>query len=213
MKMNLRLISFAFAAVGLFVATSAKADTVSGTIYENTGGALANSAPTGTLAGTFTAPSPLSFSSYGNTSNTGNASADYTIGSWLATGGGTLTSGLSHAGDTMDNTLWFITGTVNVTTGETFTATHDDGLVLTIGGVTVINSPGATAPTTTTETYTGPSGIETFSLEYSEIAGPGAVLEINLPLATQTPEPSSFVLLGSGLLGAAGMLRRRMMKS
>ncbi len=32
------------------------------------------------------------------------------------------------------------TGTVSVTTGETFTVTHDDGLTLTIGGLSVVNA-------------------------------------------------------------------------
>jgi hypothetical protein len=62
-----------------------------------------------------------------------------------------------------------------------------------------------------TETCTvATSGVYNFQLYYDETNGPPAVLTGNLGAA---PEPSSFVLLRSGLIGAAGMLRRRMKKS
>jgi hypothetical protein len=185
----------------LFAVTSAKADTVTGSVYENTGGVNANLTPgsNGTLAGTFTAPSPINFNSNGTT--------DYTIASFIGTGGGTYTG--THGGDTLDNTLFYINGMVTVTNGEQFTTTQDDGLILVIDGVSVINQPGPHSPTQYTSTYTGPSGTYAFQLGYAEIDGAPGVLQISLPLAA-TPEPSSFMLLGSGLLGAAGMLRRRM---
>jgi hypothetical protein len=58
--------------------------------------------------------------------------------------------------DQIANTIFNFTGTVSATSGQTFTAGHDDGPTLIIDGITVINAPGATAYAVTTETYTGP---------------------------------------------------------
>ncbi len=53
----------------------------------------------------------------------------------------------------MLNTFFDFKGAVSVTNGQTFTVAHDDGLTLVIDGLTVINAPGPTAPTTTTVTH------------------------------------------------------------
>ncbi len=127
----------AVAVAGLLPA--AAAPTAFGSLYE-VSSAIANSAtvanvPTGPADVTFTAPSsPLSF-------NPTNSSSIYMIGSWLGSGGATILTGGGHAGNSMDNTLINFTGTVSVTTGEKFSAGHDDGVTLVIGGTTVINSP------------------------------------------------------------------------
>ncbi len=80
---------------------------------------------------TFTAPTPLNFASGGL----------YTIGEFLTSGGATVLTGASELGNTLFDTIFNFTGTVTVTTGQTFTAGHDDGLTLVIGGLTVINEP------------------------------------------------------------------------
>jgi hypothetical protein len=108
----------------------------------------------------------------------------------------------------MDNTLFNFTGTVSVTTGETFTVGHDDGLTLVIGGSTVISAPGPTAFELTTETYTGPSGNFAFQLVYGECCGAPADLSISLPLISAVPEPASVPFLGGGF-AAMLLLRRR----
>jgi hypothetical protein len=47
-------------------------------------------------------------------------------------------------------------------------------------------------------------------IEYTEINGAPAVLDAPFAaVPAQTPEPSSIVLLGSGLLAAVGIVRRR----
>ena len=191
----------AVAVAGLLPA--AAAPTAFGSIYEVTSGVASNATPANVPAGpadvTFTAPSnPLSFHSDGL----------YTIGEFLASGGATVISGASHLGDTLDNTLFNFTGSVTVTNGETFSAGHDDGLTLVIGGVPVISAPGSTSFTLTTSTYTGPTGNEPFQLVYGECCGAPADLVVDLPLVSPVPEPAALAILGAGLLGL-GLVRRK----
>lgn len=137
----------------------------------------------------------------------------YTIGEFLTSGGATITSGASHASDTLDNTLFNITGTVTVTSGESFSAGHDDGLTFMIGGDTVINDPGPTGFTVTTETYTGPAGNFPFQLVYGECCGAPADLEIaGLSLTSTVPEPNSVILTSAMLLVIGFVARKRFAK-
>jgi hypothetical protein len=141
------------------------------------------------------------------------------VGTWLSNGSafniventaGTLAS-------LMDNgsfgTLLRFTGFVTITTGQLFTVTHDDGLTLVIGGLTVISQPGPTSAVTTLATYTGPTGNFAFTLVYGECCGGPAVLQIDLPFTNlaQAPEPTTLALLGLGLAGL-GFSRRRTLK-
>jgi len=137
----------------------------------------------------------------------------YTIGEFLASGGATITNGAGQAGNTLNNTIFNITGTVTVTTGEPFTAGHDDGLTFIIGSDTVISAPGPTSFVSTPGTYTGPSGDFAFQLVYGETSGAPADLQITGLDLTSTPEPSSVVLMTSALLGLGFVLRKRIAKS
>jgi hypothetical protein len=195
------------AVLGMFavIPLAAHADIV-GSIWENQSGPASDATPANVPSTpadvTFSANSPLDFDSR-------TALNGYTIGGFLATGGATILTGAGEAGNTMDNTLFDFKGMVTVTNGQTFTVAHDDGLTLTIGGLTVISAPGPTAPTVTTETYTGPSGNLPFELVYGEVQGPPAVLQISLPLQN-VPEPSPVVgAFGLGLMGLVGLVWRR----
>lgn len=143
--------------------------------------------------------------------------SNYTLAGFLSSqGGASGVSGVTYqnggAGtDTMDNTLWEFSGTALFTTGEVFDVGHDDGTQMYINGVNVLSDPGPTSFVLTPFTYTGPTGTYSFNFLYGEVDGAPAVYETNLETGGNVPEPSSFILLGSGLLAAAGVIRRRIL--
>jgi hypothetical protein len=164
--------------------------------------AIPGNVPVGAPDYIATAPNSTTFS-------VGDSTSD-TVGQWITSGGGTLTSG--NGSHLMDNTLWNVVGTVSVTSGETFTFSHDDGITLIIGGMTVISAPGPTGAVPTTGTYTGPSGNQSFQLVYGECCGGPAVLNVNLPLSS-TPEPSTWAMMALGFAGLSFVGFRRARKT
>lgn len=204
-------------ALALVAAPLAHAVTISGTVWSNQSADV----PTSTAgiaaankSATFTATS-LDFC-VSALICTPPSSGVYNIGGFLASNGGASgVSGISYlngfnSGSTLDNTLFEFTGSALFTNGQTYTVAHDDGTIMYVNGVAVLSQPGPTSPNVNTYTYTGPTGTFSFDFLYGETNGAPAVYETNLsgPLSA-TPEPGSIVLLGSGLLSAAGMIRRR----
>jgi hypothetical protein len=137
------------------------------------------------------------------------------VGTWLASSGafGIAENTAGTLASLMDNgtfgTLLSFTGQVTVTNGQMFTVTHDDGLTLIIGGVDLGFSSGPTSPTTSTATYTGPSGTFAFQLVYGECCGGPAVLQVDLPFTAAVPEPETYALMMAGLAALGFVARRR----
>jgi hypothetical protein len=200
--------------LGVACAGLAHANTITGSLFHvseaTSQNAIPANVPGGTPDVTFDVNSPFNFSG-----------TSVTVSAWLASGGasniventpGTLAS-------LMDNfpvlpsvgTLVEFTGVVSVTNGQTFTVTHDDGLTLIIGGINLGFDPGPTSPSTTTHTYSGPTGNFPFQLVYGECCGGPAVLQVDLPFAA-VPGPIAGAGLPGLILAAGGLLalaRRR----
>lgn len=153
------------------------------------------------------------------TTGIGFSASGASIATWIASNtfaNHNLTSSINISTALMDPTIWLFTGNASFTSPQTFTVAHDDGAMFIVNGLTVVNSPGPTAPITTTGTYTGPAGGSLpFAIYYAECCGGPAVLQTTLvgPANAPIPEPTSVLLLGSAALGVLGTLRKKAAKA
>ena len=187
---------------------AAHANTISGTIYcgVSTTDASNTPAPGSTVSGSVCATfqtGTISFSS---------ASTANTIGGFLSSNSSTAgtvvyVNGYTSASN-LDFSVFQFTGTGYFVSGQTYSATHDDGTVMNVNGVTVINAPAPTSARVDSFTFAGTTGNYGYQYDYSEVQG--ASTYVTNAANSPVPEPSSLMLMGTGVLGAAGAVRRRM---
>jgi len=210
MRVRTKLSFFATAALAVLgLAPAAQAAAISGGLWHVSEAASQNAVPANVPASapdvSFSVNSPFNFSG-----------TSTTVGNWLASSAafnvaentaGALTSPMDNGSQ---GTIVRFTGFVTVTSGQTFTVTHDDGLSLIIGSTDLGFNPGPTSPTVSTATYTGPSGNFPFDLVYGECCGGPAVLQIDLPFSdVRVPDSGSTLAMLGLMVGGMAAFRRR----
>jgi hypothetical protein len=218
MKLFLRAVSMASCVATLMaIAPLAHADNlISGSVWVNQAPFVNLTTPLAPPVGAAAATFDVNGINF-NSSNTGSG---YTVEGFLTSGGNTVTNFVNlNPGlhptlptDSMNNTIYEFSGTTFLAAG-TYSVTHDDGVYLYLNGssVNVLPSDSGFPTSADTETFSiAAAGNYSFLFEYTEINGaPGVLTAPFAAVPAQTPEPSSIVLLGSGLLAAAGAIRRR----
>ena len=194
----------------LALAPAAHANVISGVAYCNISDTDAGNTPapgtqsSGTECATFTA-SGLAFYTDG-TNGTNN------LGSFLNSYG-VIIGGVNYlngfdATSSMDNSFFEFTGIASFNQGETYNAYHDDGTVMNINGVNVVNAPAPIWLTDTQFVFNQASGNYNFDYTYTEQGGVSAYgTDAD---ASPTPEPRSFILLATGGVFFYLMRRSRM---
>jgi hypothetical protein len=87
-----------------------------------------------------------------------------------------------------------------------FHQTYLDPVIFAAFGASGLAGSGSDALTTSFNTFNGPP----VTNDGATLAGGDITIQTNKPFIVATPEPGTFLLLGSGLLGLAGILRLKL---